>query len=53
MKPHRVPTSEWRKTSEAEQVAVIRAGYTPLDQLPPEVRAEVDEMLAAVPGARP
>lgn len=32
--------------SDEEQRAVIRAGYTPYDELPPRIRAEVDEMLA-------
>lgn len=49
MRPQRLPMSEWRDMSEAEQLAVMRAGYTPLDRLPLDVRAEVEEMLASSP----
>ncbi len=38
--------SEWRQLSEADQRAAIRSGFTPIDDLPAEVWAAVEEMLA-------
>ncbi len=38
--------SEWRQLSEVDQRAAIRSGYTPIEDLSAEVRAEVEEMLA-------
>jgi len=46
MESRRVPASEWRQMSDAEQRAMIRAGITEVEDLPEEFRREVEEMLA-------
>ena len=46
MEPRRVPMSEWRQMTEAEQRAMIRAGIAELEDLPEDFRQEVEAMLA-------
>ncbi len=46
MESRRVPASEWRKMSDDEQQAMIRAGITKVEDLPEDFRREVEDMLA-------
>ena len=41
-----VSASEWRRMSDEEQRAMIRAGITEIEDLPEEFRREVEDMLA-------
>lgn len=41
-----VPASEWRKMSDEDQRAMIRAGITAVEDLPEDFRREVEGMLA-------
>ena len=38
--------AEWRDMPDAEQRAIIRAGMVDFEDLPDDIRAEVEEMLA-------
>jgi hypothetical protein len=46
MESGRVPASEWRKLSDEEQRAMIRAGITRVEDLPEDFRREVEDMIA-------
>jgi hypothetical protein len=46
MESGRVSVAEWRQMSETEQRAMIRAGMTDVKDLPDDMRAVVEELLA-------
>jgi hypothetical protein len=41
-----ISLKEWNKLTETEQRARIRESYTPVEDLPDDMRAQVEEMLA-------
>jgi predicted nucleotide-binding protein (sugar kinase/HSP70/actin superfamily) len=46
MEAMRVSLKEWKQLTDEEQRARIRESYTPVEDLPDDMRAQVEEMLA-------
>jgi hypothetical protein len=46
MEAVRISLKEWKQLTEAEQSARIRESFTEIEDLPDEMRAQVEEVLA-------